>query len=231
VHVTGATGKTGRRVVRLLEEQDVSAVYLVAADFDSPITEFIEQAAAAGVRRAVLLSAPGIEDGMGDSGLEWTVLQPRWFFQNFSEDFLRDAVLSGELRLPAGDGREAFIDAEDIAEVAVAALTEDGHAGRRYELTGPRLMTFADTAEELAKATGRDIRYVPLTREEFVGEQREQGVPEEWVRLSADLYESIRSGSLASLTADVRRVLDRSPRDFSEYAKETATQGAWTSDE
>jgi uncharacterized protein YbjT (DUF2867 family) len=205
----------------------VSAVYLVAPDFGSPISEFVERAKAAGVRRAVLLSAPGIEDGLGDSGLEWTVLQPRWFFQNFSEDFLWDAVLNGELRLPAGDGREAFIDAEDIAEVAVAALTEDGHGGRHYELTGPRLMSFADIAEELSNATGRDIRYVPLTREAYVGEQLEQGVPEEWARFSAGLYESIRSGSLASVTADVREVLDRIPRDFSEYAKEAAAQGAW----
>lgn len=205
----------------------VSAVYLVAPDFDSPIAELIEQAKAAGVRRAVLLSIPGVDGGLGDTGLEWTVLQPRWFFQNFSEDFLRDAVLRGELRLPAGDGRDAFIDAEDIAEVAVAALTEDGHSGRQYELSGPRLMTFADTAEELSKATGRDIRYVPLTRDTYVDEQRAYGVSEEWVQLSADLYESIGSGDLDSITTDVRRALGRFPRDFSEYAKEAAAHGAW----
>ncbi|MGW0523233.1 NAD(P)H-binding protein [Crossiella sp. NPDC003009] len=253
--VTGATGKTGRRVVRLLAERgapvraasrssatrfdwtdrgtwepalrEVSAVYLVAPDFGSPIAEFAKQAAAAGVRRAVLLSAPGIEDELGGAGLAWTVLQPRWFFQNFSEDFLRDAVLSGELRLPAGDGREAFIDAEDIAEVAVAALTEDGHGGQHYELTGPRLMTFADVAEELSAATGRDIRYVPLTREAYVDEQRAHGVPEDWAQLSADLYEHIRSGGLATLTGHVRQVLDRAPRDFAGYATAAATQGAW----
>lgn len=253
--VTGATGKTGRRVIRLLKERGVpvraasrssatrfdwtdrgsweaalrgvSAVYLVAPDFGSPVAELVGQAKAAGVRRVVLLSVPGVDGGLGDTGLEWTVVQPRWFFQNFSEDFLRDAVLSGELRLPAGDGREAFIDAEDIAEVVVAALTEDGHSGRQYELSGPRLMTFADTAEELSKATGRDIRYVPLTREAYVDEQRALGVPDEWVQLVADLYVSVASGDLDSITTDVRRVLGRSPRDFSDYAKEAAAQGAW----
>jgi hypothetical protein len=68
---------------------------------------------------------------------------------------------------------------------------------------------------------------VPLTREAYVAEQREQGVPEEWVQLSVDLYEQIRSGGLASVTAHVRRVLDRFPQDFSEYAETAAAQGAW----
>jgi uncharacterized protein YbjT (DUF2867 family) len=74
--------------------------------------------------------------------------------------------------------QEAFIDAEDIAELAVAALTEDGHAGRCYELSGPRLMTFGDAVLEITRAAGRDIRYVPLTPEAYADEQRAQGVPE-----------------------------------------------------
>ncbi|WP_311203317.1 hypothetical protein [Streptomyces gossypii] len=85
-----------------------------------------------------------------------TVLRPRWFSQNFCEDFLRDAVLSGGVRLPTGEGKEAFVDAEDIAAVAVAALTEEGHAGEAYELSGPRLMSFADAVADLALATLAD---------------------------------------------------------------------------
>lgn len=269
--VTGATGKTGRRVVRLLEDRSVevraasrsgtpsfdwsdrttwapalrgmTAVYLVLPDLGSSsatetVTAFARQAAAAGVRRAVLVSVPdgggldhepvlATERALADVGLEWTALRLRWFFQNFSEDFLLGSVLNGELRLPAGTGEEGFIDADDIAEVAVAALTEDGHDGQAYELSGPRLMTFGDTAEDLAKATGRDIRYVPLTPEEFAAEQRAQGVPEEWVQLQIAMYGAVGSGSLASLTGDVQRVLGRAPRDFSDYAKEAAAQGAW----
>jgi uncharacterized protein YbjT (DUF2867 family) len=270
--VTGATGKTGRRVVRLLQERgvavraasrsgtpsfdwsdrgtwepvlrDVTKTYLVHPDPGSPqaaedVAAFARQAAAAGTRHAVLLSTPSdawgpaqehvlaAERALEHAGLEWTVLRVRWFFQNFSEDFLHDPVLSGEVRLPAGDGKEAFIDAEDIAEVAVAALTEAGHAGWHYELSGPRLMTFQDAVAEIARATGRDLRYVPLTPEAYADEQRAQGVPEEWVQLSVGLYEYVRSGGLTSLGDGVQRALGRAPRDFSEYADTAARQGVW----
>lgn len=268
--VTGATGKTGRRVARRLQEagvavragsrsgtpsfdwtdritwepalRNVTGIYLVLPDLGSPRTAetvgaFARQAAAAGARRAVLLSVPeggagqehvlAAERALEHAGLDWTVLRPRWFFQNFSEDFLLDPVLSGELRLPAGDGKEAFVDAEDIAEVAVAALTEDGHAGWHYELSGPRLMTFREAVAEIAGATGRDIRYVPLTPEAYAGEQRAQGVPEEWVQLSVGLYEYVRDGGLATLSDGVQRALGRAPGDFSDYAEAAARQGFW----
>lgn len=270
--VTGATGKTGRRVVRLLEERGavvraasrsgtpsfdwtdgatwepalrgVTGMYLVHPDLGTPqaaeaVAAFARQAAAAGVRHAVLLSTPSdawgpaqdqvlaTERALEHAGLEWTVLRVRWFFQNFSEDFLYDPVLSGEVRLPAGDGKEAFVDAEDIAEVAAAALTEAGHAGWHYELSGPRLLTFRDAVEEIARATGRDIGYVALSPEAYADEQRAQGVPEEWVQLSVGLYEHVRSGGLASLGDGVQRALGRAPRDFSAYAESAAAAGAW----
>ncbi|MEU9270190.1 NmrA family NAD(P)-binding protein [Streptomyces sp. NPDC048251] len=270
--VTGATGKTGRRVVRLLEERGavvraasrsgtpsfdwtdgatwepalrgVTGMYLVHPDLGTPqaaaaVAAFARQAAAAGVRHAVLLSTPSdawgpaqdqvlaTERALEHAGLEWTVVRVRWFFQNFSEDFLDDPVLSGEVRLPAGDGKEAFVDAEDIAEVAAAALTEAGHAGWHYELSGPRLLTFRDAVEEIARATGRDIGYVALSPEAYADEQRAQGVPEEWVQLSVGLYEHVRSGGLASLGDGVQRALGRAPRDFSAYAESAAAAGAW----
>ncbi len=87
--------------------------------------------------------------------------------QNFTEGYLLDPVREGVIALPAGDVAEPFVDVDDIADVAVAALTEDGHTGRLYELTGPRLLTFAEVAAELSKATGRDIVYVPLGIEEY----------------------------------------------------------------
>ncbi|MFI8169815.1 MULTISPECIES: NmrA family NAD(P)-binding protein [Streptomyces] len=269
--VTGATGKTGRRVMQQLTDRGVAAraasrsgevrfdwadrtswesalhgvdgMYLVAPDLGSPqaaddITAFARQAAATGVRRAVLVSfpdtgAPGLEhavaaeQSLGEAGLESTVLRLRWLSQNFSEDFLHDAVLSGDVRLPAGAGTEAFVDAEDIAAVAAITLTETGHAGATYELSGPQAMSFADAVAHIADATGRDIRYTPLTPEEYAAEQRAHGVPEQWVQLTVDLYAQVRAGALASVTDDVAKVLGRPPRTFAQYARSAATQGAW----
>lgn len=271
--VTGATGKTGRRVVRRLHEQGVpvraaspsssvrldwndrttwepvlegaKAVYLVVPDLGSAqaaddLAAFTERAAAAGVGRAVLISFPpsdipgmepehvaAAEQAPARAGLETTVLRLRWFFQNFSEDFLHGAVLSGDMRLPAGDGKEAFVDAEDIAAVAVRALTQQGHAGLIYELSGPRLMSFADAVADIAHATGRPIGYTPLSPEAYAAEQRAHGVPEKWVQLTIDLYAHVRSGMLGTATGDVERVLGRPPRDFVDYAREAVTQGVW----
>jgi uncharacterized protein YbjT (DUF2867 family) len=266
VLVTGATGKTGRRVVRLLDDLGVAhreASRTSATRFDwedrstwAPVLEGAsalylippytsvdraaealaalgETAIAAGVRRTALVSTPdesglAAEASLAASGLATTALRLRWFFQNFSEDFLRDPVRSGELRLPAGNGAEAFIDADDIAEAAVRVLTEDGHAGSAYELTGPRLLTFGDIAAAITAATGREVRYVPLTEAAFIAEQLAFGVPEDWARTSASLYAQIGSGRLASLSNDVERLLGRPPRDFAAFARAAGTQGLWT---
>ncbi len=222
-----------------------SAVYVVAPDLGTglrptadEIDALVGQAAASGVRRAVLLSVPNggavdvddaraAEHAVLDADLDGTIVRAHWFFQNFSEDFFRDPVMRGELRLPTAQGRDGFIDADDIADVAVAALLDADHAGRVYELTGPRLMTFGDTAAEIARATGRELRYVPVSADVFAQEGRDQGWPEEGIGSFAALYAKLAHDELATLTDDVRTVLGRPPRDFADYAREAAAQGAW----
>ena len=128
------------------------------------VRAFVERAVEHGVRRLVLLSGRGEEEAqeceliIQRPEIEWTVVRCSWFSQNFSEGEFLDMVLAGEIALPAGDVGEPFVDVDDIADVAVAALTEDGHAGQVYELTGPRLLTFAEAVDEIASATGRAIR-------------------------------------------------------------------------
>jgi uncharacterized protein YbjT (DUF2867 family) len=193
------------------------------------VAAFVDRAAAQGVRRLVLLSGRGepqaavSEETVRRSGLPWTVVRPSWFNQNFSEGFLLDAVRAGELALPVGDAAEPFTDADDIAEVAVAALTDDRHAGQTYELTGPRLLTFTDVAAELAEATGRPIGFVPLRPEEFTAVLREHGLPEDL----GELFHLITDGRNAYLTDGVQRALGRPPRDFADYARATAATGVW----
>lgn len=197
---------------------------------------FARAAVAGGARRLVLLSGRGepdavpAEDAVRGSGAEWTVLRCAWFAQNFSEHFLVQPVLDGVIALPAGDVAEPFVDTLDVADVAVAALTRDGHAGRTYELTGPRLVTFADVAGELTRATGRDIRYLPITAEQYADAAGRAGVPAEEIEPLSELFARVLDGHNAYLTDDVERVLGRRPRDFVDYARAAAATGVWSPD-
>jgi uncharacterized protein YbjT (DUF2867 family) len=219
--------------------QNVGAVYItyypdlaVPGAADS-IQAFVDQAVQSKVRRLVLLSGRGEEEAqrceriVQNAGVEWTILRASWFSQNFSEAFMRDLVLDGVVALPAGDVREPFIDAEDIADVAVAALTEPGHAGQLYELTGPRLLTFAEAVGEIAQTTDREITYTPIPQEAFTSALTEQEVPADFVDLLGFLFNEVLDGRNAHLADGVQRALGRAPRDFTDFVRDADAAGAW----
>ena len=198
------------------------------------IRSFTDAAMASGVRRLVLLSGRGeaeaqaCEQIVQASGAAWTVIRSSWFSQNFSESYFLDGLLAGELALPVVNTPEPFVDADDIADVAVAALTEDGHVGEVYELTGPRLLTFADEVCEIAQATGREIRYLPVSTEHFAAALNEQTVPDEWIKLLVYLFQEVLDGRNAHLADGLQRALGREARDFADYARDAATTGVWS---
>jgi uncharacterized protein YbjT (DUF2867 family) len=202
---------------------------LAAPGATDAIRELTRLAVDRGVRRLVLLSGRGEEEAqacervLAESGADWTVLRCSWFNQNFDEGYLVEPILAGEVALPAGDVGEPFLDADDIADVAATVLTEPGHTGQVYELTGPRLLTFADAVATIAAATGREVRYVEVTPEEYATE-----VPPELADFMTYLFTTVLDGRNASLGDGVQRVLDRAPRDFADYAEATATTGIWT---
>jgi uncharacterized protein YbjT (DUF2867 family) len=146
--------------------------------------------------------------------------------QNFSEDYMLEHVLSGEVALPAGDLGQPFVDTGDIADVAVAALTEEGHSDQLYELTGPRLLTFAQAVTEISKASGREIRYVPVSLEEHAAAAAEQGVPGEVIDLLTYLFSEVLPHN-DYLGDGVQLTLGREPRDFADYARDAADTGVW----
>jgi uncharacterized protein YbjT (DUF2867 family) len=198
------------------------------------IEALAEMAVAGGTRRLVLVSGRGEEEAqraeqaLRNSGADWTIVRCSWFAQNFSETYFVEQLLAGELALPADSVREPFVDAEDIADVAVAALTEDGHSGQLYELTGPSLLTFADAVAEIAKASGRELRYVPISIEDFAAGLRAENLPEDVVALVTYLFTEVLDGRNAYTNDGVQRALGREPRDFSEFARRTAEAGVWT---
>lgn len=194
---------------------------------------FTDLAVQSGVQRLVLLSGRGEEEAqkceqiVQQAGIEWTIVRASWFNQNFSESFLREFVLRGQITLPTGAIGEPFVDAEDIADVVVAALTEEGHDGEVYEVSGPRLLTFAEAAKEIAAATGQEIEYSQIPHEAFVSGLAAQGVPEDGIALMSYLFTTVLDGRNSNLTNGVQRALGRQPRDFSKYVQQTAASGVW----
>jgi uncharacterized protein YbjT (DUF2867 family) len=207
-----------------------SAYLVYSPDLSFPgaapaVRSFTEAAVRAGVRRLVLLSQRGedavhpSEQAVRESGAEWTILRVSWFDQNFNEGYLDSSVRHGEIALPAGSVAEPFIDADDIAEAAVRALTEDGHSGAVYDLTGPRLLTFADAAAEISAVVGRTVTYRPLTAAEYLSTLAAANVPAQFATLVTELTMRGLDGRNAYVTDDVTRVLGRPATDFTAYVQ------------
>jgi uncharacterized protein YbjT (DUF2867 family) len=218
----------------------VTAVYInYAPDLAMPgatdsIQAFVDRTKRHGVERLVLLSGRGEAEAQAcerivqDSGIDWTVVRSSWFNQNFSEGAFVDMVQAGQITLPDVDTPEPFVDVDDIAEVAVVALSEPGHAGEVYEVTGPRMLTLAEVAAELSRAAGRDIAYVPVPHDAFVKGVADSGAPKDVVWMLDYLFATVLDGRNAYLTDGVQRALGRSPKDFADYANEIAATGLWS---
>lgn len=197
------------------------------------VRSFAALAVSLGVRKLVLLSGRGEEEAqraeevIKGSGADWTILRASWFAQNFSENFLLDALLDGTVALPVREIGEPFIDVEDIADIAVAALTESGHAGQLYELTGPRLLTFAQAVNEIAGASGRSISVEQVTPEQYSEALARHAVPEDVAALVMYLFTTVLDGRNAYVTDGVQRALGREPRDFADYMRDTVATGVW----
>lgn len=197
----------------------VSQMYLMVPDGVPVDPSFVRQAVSSGVRQIVLLSSMAIET-MGDtrlmdaeetvrsSGADWTILRANWFDQNFDEGFLRDAVMAGEVALPLGDLRQAFVDAGDVAAMAFTALTQDGHSGQTYDVMGPRALSFGEAVEIISEAAGRPVRF--------------DGAPD-----GNPAFDGLRQQGDDVPNEVVRQVTGHEPKDFETYAAEAASGGAW----
>jgi uncharacterized protein YbjT (DUF2867 family) len=218
--------------------EGVSKVYLTyQPDIAVPgaaavVSAFAQAAKDAGAHRVVLLSGRGepravvAEDAVRAVGVDLTVLRASWFAQNFDEGHLVDGVRAGVLALPAGDVGEPFIDIDDLADVAVAALLDDAHVAKTYDLTGPRLLTFHDVAAELSAATGRPVQYVPVSVADFNAGLR-QVMPPDLAAFFGEMFPFLLDGHNASTTDTVERILGRKAGDFHAYAQRAAAAGAW----
>ena len=219
--------------------QGVKAAYVAyQPDLAAPgaleiVDAFFHQAIECGVEKLVLLSGRGeveaeqAEQALQATAADWTILRASWFFQNFSEGFLVDAITAGDVALPSGPAAEPFVDVDDIAEIAFAALRQVGHSRELYEITGPRALTFPEAIGEIAQATGRDIRFTAANPTDFRAHLVASGVPGVEADLVIYLFTTVLDGRNTPLADGVQRALGRPPRDFSDYVRRTAATGVW----
>ncbi|WP_438302048.1 NAD(P)H-binding protein [Pseudomonas sp. NMS19W] len=194
---------------------------------------FVMQASEHQIKHLVLLSGRGeveaqdAERIVKNSGIDWTVLRCSWFFQNFSEAHFLEPIIEGQLALPVGHVAEPFVDADDIADVAVQALTRPGHTGKLYELTGPKALTFAEAVQEIGTATGRNIQFTQVPVELYRKELEIAQLPAPWVDLVLYLFTTVLDGRNTPVADGVLQALGRPAKDFSAYAERTASTGIW----
>jgi len=199
----------------------------------SAIEAFAQLAVEQGLEHIVLLSGRGEEGArraearLKASGIAWTIVRSSWFCQNFSESFMLEGILAGELCLPAGDTVEPFVDADDIAEVVTAALTEPGHRGKLYEVTGPRALTFAQSVETIAGALGQPVKYTSVPVDDYIEALREAGVSKDMQWLLRELFTVVFDGRNSGVMPGVEEALGRRPTDFTTYVQKTLESGVW----
>lgn len=192
------------------------------------------QAQKSNIKKLVLLSGKGereaelCEQVVINSGINYTIVRASWFSQNFSESFFLDPILAGHVALPNADAKIPYVDTDDIADVAVAALMDEKHNGQIYQLTGTRLLTFKDVVQEIATATNREITFTPITLTAYTSMLEEHGVPKDYIWLIGYLFTEVLSDdSISERSDDIEKVLARKPKDFSTYVQETAATGVW----
>ncbi|MEN8788378.1 MAG: NAD(P)H-binding protein [Flavobacteriaceae bacterium] len=198
------------------------------------IEELVRQAKRSGISKMVLLSGKGereaelCEQVLIHSGIDYTIIRASWFNQNFSESFFLEPILAGHVCLPQAEAKVPYVDTDDIADVAVAALMEEEHNGRIYELTGPRLLTFKDIMDDISRETGRSIHYTPITMQAYSKTLQEAGLPDDYIWLINYLFtEVLANEENSAISSDIEKVLGRKATDFSDYVKRTAATGIW----
>jgi uncharacterized protein YbjT (DUF2867 family) len=196
----------------------------------------IEAAKRAGIQHVVKLSALGAskdapvslgrwhyqtEEELKKSGMKWTILQPHFFMQNLGM-MAGSIKAQGTIYAPLKDGKVAMVDTRDIAAVAARVLTEPGHEGQTYVVTGGEALSYHDVAKHLSEATGKPVKYVDIPQDDARKGMVGAGMPQWFADDLVGLYGIFAAGHGASTTDVVQKVGKTKPRTFAQFAKENA---------
>ncbi|MGB6760931.1 SDR family oxidoreductase [Mycobacterium sp.] len=210
----------------------VDVVFLVTAGAD--LAEKDKRAAdvakSAGVRLLVKLSTDDVAHGVGtgvwhregeaairDSGVGFVFVQPSGFMDNFLN--WADAIKAdGLIRCAAGEGVIPFIHCDDIADVAIAAMTEPHYAGQSLPVTGPEALSFADMTAKVGAAIGRELRFEPRSEDDERRAQAAWGSPQAMIEARLSIFRAMRDGRLTAVSDNVTKILGREPISFDRWA-------------
>jgi uncharacterized protein YbjT (DUF2867 family) len=214
----------------------VDVVFLVTAGAD--LAEKDKRAAdvakSAGVRLLVKLSTDDVAHGVGtgvwhregeaairDSGVGFVFVQPSGFMDNFLN--WADAIKAdGVIRCAAGEGVIPFIHCDDIADVAIAAMTEPHYAGQSLPVTGPEALSFAEMTAKVGAAIGRELRFEPRSEDDERRAQAAWGSPQAMIEARLSIFRAMRDGRLTAVSDNVTKILGREPISFDQWAQQNA---------
>lgn len=198
------------------------------------IEKLTEVALKEGLEKVVLLSGKGereaevCEQIVAESGLNYTLVRASWFNQNFSEGAFLESVLAGIVALPMPEAEIPFVDADDIADIVAKVLVDDSYNGQTITVTGPRKMTWGEVVAAMADGIGREIKYVPITLDEFKGGMQAAGLPDSYIWLFGYLFEEVLGNpENQDVSDDIETVLGRKATDFKEFVAKTKATGIW----
>ena len=198
------------------------------------IEKLTEAALKEGLEKLVLLSGKGEKEAeaceqiVANSGLNYTLVRASWFNQNFSEGAFLESVLAGQVALPMPEAEIPFVDADDIADIVAKVLVDDTYNGQTITVTGPRKMTWDEVVEVMSAGIGREVKYLPVSIDEFREGMKAAGLPDSYVWLFGYLFEEVLGNpENQDVSADVERVLGRTATDFKEYVEKTKATGVW----
>lgn len=201
------------------------------ADQYKLIAPVIQEAKRRGIKKLVLMTAMGAnandaapfrkaELDLIHSGIDYTIIRPNWFMQNFNTFWIQGIREKGKIFLPAGNSKTSFIDSRDISEVAAAVLMNDKFNGQELDLTGPAALDHNEVATIISRVTGKDITYVDIAPKDFVEGLVEAGLPKDYSEFLGLIMSFAKEGYNEHLTDNVKLVTGHGPRSFSTYAED-----------
>jgi len=215
--------------------EGVQRAFLLAppgyADQHAVLRPLIDEAQRRRIEKVVLMTALGAnadesaplrraEIALEQSGLAYGIVRPNWFMQNFHTFWLHGINTQGRILLPAGKAKTSFIDARDIAEVAVRLLTSNDLDNQAFDITGPQALDHDEVATILSRVTGRTIRYQEITPEELKAGLLAAGLPPDYAAFLVLILGFLAQGYSAGVNDQVQKLIGRKPRSFEQYAQD-----------